>query len=102
MLAACRDADRGGPAQRRGVGLTHMVENRPFRNLLAHAALCIGMFILAFPVYLTFVGSTHPQQVIANGQMPITPGPLFCRDLLEDASSSAPAAPRASRSAPCW
>ncbi len=54
-----------------------MVEHRPFRNFLAHVALCIGVFILAFPVYLTFVGSTHPQSIIANGQMPITPGPLF-------------------------
>jgi sn-glycerol 3-phosphate transport system permease protein len=54
-----------------------MVEHRPFRNLLAHVVLWIGVFILAFPVYLTFVGSTHPQDLIANGQMPITPGPLF-------------------------
>lgn len=54
-----------------------MVENRPFRNLLAHLALCIGVLIVAFPVYLTFVGSTHPQAVISNGQMPLTPGPLL-------------------------
>src|SRR5262245_28206965 len=54
-----------------------MVEHRPFRNFLAHLALCLGVFIVAFPVYLTFVGSTHPPSVIANGQMPITPGPLF-------------------------
>ncbi len=54
-----------------------MVENRPFRNFLAHLALCIGVAIVAFPVYLTFVGSTHPQDVISNGQMPLTPGPLF-------------------------
>ena len=37
----------------------------------------LGVAIIAFPVYLCFVGSTHPQDVIANGQMPITPGPLF-------------------------
>jgi sn-glycerol 3-phosphate transport system permease protein len=30
-----------------------------------------------FPVYLCFVGSTHEQSVIANGQMPVTPGKLF-------------------------
>ena len=54
-----------------------MVENRPFRNLLAHLALCLGVAIVAFPVYLTFVGSTHPQAVISNGQMPLTPGPLL-------------------------
>ncbi len=54
-----------------------MVENRPFRNFLAHLALCIGVAVVVFPVYLTFVGSTHPQSVISNGQMPLTPGPLF-------------------------
>ncbi len=54
-----------------------MVEHRPFRNFLAHLALCVGVLIVAFPVYLTFVGSTHPQAVISNGQMPLTPGPLF-------------------------
>ena len=77
-----------------------MVEHRPFRNFLAHVALCIGVFILAFPVYLTFVGSTHPQSIIANGQMPITPGPLFFETYWRP-SSWAPAARRASRSAPC-
>ena len=54
-----------------------MVEHRPFRNFLAHLALCLGVLIVAFPVYLTFVGSTHPQAIISNGQMPLTPGPLF-------------------------
>ena len=54
-----------------------MVEHRPFRNFLAHLVLCAGVFIVVFPVYLTFVGSTHPQDVIANGRMPLTPGPLF-------------------------
>ena len=54
-----------------------MVEHRPYRNLLAHLALCLGVLVLAFPVYLTFVGSTHPQDIVSNGQMPLTPGPLF-------------------------
>ena len=54
-----------------------MVENDRWGRILAHVILCIAVAIVAFPVYLTFVGSTHPQVVIANGQMPITPGPLF-------------------------
>ena len=54
-----------------------MVEHRPFRNFLAHVILLAGVFIVTFPVYLTFVGSTHPQAIISNGQMPLTPGPLF-------------------------
>jgi sn-glycerol 3-phosphate transport system permease protein len=54
-----------------------MIERQRFANLLPHAILAIGVAIVAFPVYLCFVGSTHEQSLIANGQMPITPGPLL-------------------------
>jgi sn-glycerol 3-phosphate transport system permease protein len=54
-----------------------MVERRRFGNLLAYLVLSTGVFIVAFPVYLCFVGSTHPQTLVANGEMPLTPGPLF-------------------------
>ena len=54
-----------------------MVERRRFGDLIPHLILLLGVGIVAFPVYLCFVGSTHEQSVIANGQMPITPGPLF-------------------------
>src|SRR5213075_944634 len=52
-----------------------MVENRPFGNILPHLILWVGIAIVAFPVYLAFVGSTHEPTIIANGQMPLTPGP---------------------------
>jgi len=54
-----------------------MVERRRFGDLLPHLILLLGVAVVAFPVYLCFVGSTHEQSVIANGQMPITPGNLF-------------------------
>ena len=54
-----------------------MVENSRFGNLIAHAILWIGIAIVAFPVYLAFVGSTHEPTIIANGQMPLTPGSHF-------------------------
>jgi sn-glycerol 3-phosphate transport system permease protein len=54
-----------------------MVERRRFGDLIPHVILLIGVAIVAFPVYLCFVGSTLPQDVIANGQMTLTPGPLF-------------------------
>src|SRR3954465_10153168 len=54
-----------------------MVENRPFNNLLPHLILWVGIAIVVFPVYLAFVGSTHEATVIANGQMPLTPGSHF-------------------------
>ena len=44
---------------------------------MAHAILWIGIAIVAFPVYMAFIGSTHDATVIANGEMPLTPGPHF-------------------------
>ena len=54
-----------------------MVENRAFGNIIAHLILWIGIATVAFPVYLTFVASTHEARVIANGQMPLTIGSNF-------------------------
>jgi sn-glycerol 3-phosphate transport system permease protein len=54
-----------------------MVERKRFIDLFPHVVLCLGVFILAFPVYVCFIGSTHPQSVISNGQMPLWPGGLF-------------------------
>ena len=54
-----------------------MVEHRGFSRFIPHIVLCIGVAIIAFTVYLCFVGSTHPQDVTSNGQMPLTPGPIF-------------------------
>ena len=54
-----------------------MVERRRFGDLIPHLILLLGVALVAFPVYLCFVGSTLPQATIANGQMGLTPGPLF-------------------------
>jgi sn-glycerol 3-phosphate transport system permease protein len=52
-----------------------MVERKSIGNIVPHLILWIGIAIVAFPVYLAFVGSTHEPSVISNGQMPILPGP---------------------------
>jgi sn-glycerol 3-phosphate transport system permease protein len=54
-----------------------MVERRRIGNLLPHLTLCIGVAIVAFPVYMAFIASTHEPAIIANGQMPLTPGGKF-------------------------
>ena len=52
-----------------------MVENRHwFFRLLPHIVLSVGVFIVAFPVYVAFVGSTLDSATIANGQMTLIPG----------------------------
>ena len=54
-----------------------MVENNRLATIIAHAVLIIGALILAFPVYLAFVGSTQEPVLISNGQMPLLPGSHF-------------------------
>jgi sn-glycerol 3-phosphate transport system permease protein len=54
-----------------------MVEKKGLGTLLPHLILWIGIAIVAFPVYLAFVASTHEPTIISNGQMPLTPGSHF-------------------------
>jgi sn-glycerol 3-phosphate transport system permease protein len=51
-----------------------MVENRPIARLLAHFILIIGVIVVAFPVYYTFVASTQATQPISVGQISLWPG----------------------------
>ena len=36
-----------------------MVEHRPLSDFIAYAILTLGIFIVAFPVYLAFIASTQ-------------------------------------------
>ena len=54
-----------------------MVENRPWLDLLAHAILIFGIGIMLFPIYITFVASTHALPDILDAPMPLLPGTHF-------------------------
>ncbi len=54
-----------------------MVENRRFGDIVAYIILTIGVLIVAFPVWLTFVASTWDASTIINGELPLWPGPYF-------------------------
>lgn len=52
-----------------------MVERRPALTLLAHLTLILGVLIVAFPVYLTFVASTQsPEQIAQSRPLSLIPG----------------------------
>ena len=51
-----------------------MVENRPFLTLLSHFVMLIGVIVIAFPVWMTFVASTHDQQTMLQSPVPLLPG----------------------------
>ncbi|WP_299359694.1 sn-glycerol-3-phosphate ABC transporter permease UgpE [uncultured Paracoccus sp.] len=51
-----------------------MVENRPFLNLLAHLVLMLGVAIVALPLWIAFVASTHGGNDFMSGLVPLWPG----------------------------
>jgi sn-glycerol 3-phosphate transport system permease protein len=51
-----------------------MVENRPWLTVLSHAVLIAGILVISFPLYVTFVASTHTLDDILKVPMPLLPG----------------------------
>ena len=52
-----------------------MVENRPVATLLSHLVLVLGVIIVAFPVYITFIASTQTtEQIVQHVPMSLVPG----------------------------
>ena len=51
-----------------------MVENRPWADFFAHAVLILGVILVAFPLYVTFVASTLTYDQIITVPMPLIPG----------------------------
>ena len=56
-----------------------MVEHRPWLTFLTHAVLIVGCLIIAFPIYVTLVASTHSLEAITSS-FPLLPG----RQLIEN------------------
>jgi len=51
-----------------------MVEHRPLLTFISHAVLILGVAIVAFPLYVTFVASTRTVEEVLAAPMPLTPG----------------------------
>jgi sn-glycerol 3-phosphate transport system permease protein len=54
-----------------------MIGTSPIRTYVAHAVLILGILVVAFPIYYTFVASTHTLQTILRPPLPLLPGPEF-------------------------
>jgi sn-glycerol 3-phosphate transport system permease protein len=54
-----------------------MVERKPWLDWLAHAVLLLGVAVVAFPLYVTFVAATHTADAIVHAPMPLLPGGHF-------------------------
>ena len=52
-----------------------MVENRPIETTMSHLVLLLGVLIVAFPVYITFVASKQTAEaIVQNVPMSLLPG----------------------------
>ncbi len=52
-----------------------MIENRPAATVLSHLVLVLGVIVVAFPLYITFIASTQTAEaIVQNVPMSLLPG----------------------------
>ena len=66
-----------------------MVERRPFLTAMSHAVLILGVIVVAFPVYVTFVASTQTAQEVLEAPMSLIPGSHLIENYAHVLSSGA-------------
>lgn len=54
-----------------------MIERRPILDIVTHIVLILGVAIIAFPLYVTFIASTQTTQEVAQAPMSLLPGNQF-------------------------
>jgi sn-glycerol 3-phosphate transport system permease protein len=54
-----------------------MVENRPWMTVFYYVVLTLGVLIVAFPLYITFIASTLTMEQVLQAPMPLLPGDQF-------------------------
>ena len=59
-----------------------MVERKRWLDFLSHAVLLLGVLVVAFPVYVTFVASTHTMEAVVQAPMPLVPGDQLVQNYL--------------------
>jgi sn-glycerol 3-phosphate transport system permease protein len=60
-----------------------MVENRPWLTFFSHLVVILGVLIIAFPVWMTFVASTHDASTMLRSPVPLLPGPYLLSNYAE-------------------
>ncbi len=54
-----------------------MIEHRPIVTFFSHLVLILGVAIIAFPIWITFVASTHDAVRMVQIPLPLLPGDQF-------------------------
>lgn len=63
-----------------------MIENRPVSTLMAHLMLILGIVIVAFPIYYTFIASTATSSDIIRPPISLLPGEHMLENYRESIS----------------
>ena len=54
-----------------------MIEKRPLATYISHAVLLLGITVVAFPIWITFVGASHDAIRMTQAPLPLLPGDQF-------------------------
>ena len=54
-----------------------MIENRPILDFITHLVLIVGILIIAFPIWVMFVGASHDGVRMLQVPVPLLPGDQF-------------------------
>ena len=60
-----------------------MIENRPILDFITHIVLILGIIVIAFPIWVMFVGATHDGVRLLQVPLPLLPGDQFIANLKE-------------------
>ncbi|OEU47283.1 MAG: glycerol-3-phosphate transporter [Desulfobulbaceae bacterium S5133MH15] len=58
-----------------------MIEQRPVTTVVSHAVLIFGVLLVAFPIWITFVASSHDGVRMTQVPLPLLPGGHFFENL---------------------
>ena len=60
-----------------------MIEHRPILDFITHLVLILGIIVIAFPIWVMFVGATHDGVRLLQVPLPLLPGDQFIANLKE-------------------
>lgn len=60
-----------------------MIEQRPLLTALSHVIMILGVILVAFPIWITFVASTHDAIRMSQAPLPLLPGDQFFVNIRE-------------------
>lgn len=54
-----------------------MIEQRPLLSVISHIIMVLGVLLVAFPIWITFVAATHDEIRMVQAPLPLWPGDQF-------------------------